>query len=73
MGGFSFLVRYLFSGVIFLYGKGNVLRIDSNLFSSPYFSFMGNLGNSKKFLDKSIIPECWPKANLKFKSVTIFF
>ena len=44
-GGFSLISRYLSSGVIFLYGKGNVERIDLNLFNSPYFSLIGNLGN----------------------------
>ena len=47
--------------------------MDLNLFKSPYFSFIGNLGNSRKSLLESITPECWPKANLKFRSVTIFF
>ena len=47
--------------------------MDLNLFNSPYFSFIGNLGNSRKSLLESITPECCPKANSKFKSVTIFF
>ena len=64
---------YRFSGVIFSKGKGKVWIIDLNLFNSPYFSFIGNLGNSRKFLLGSITPECCPKANLKFNSVTIFF
>ena len=41
--------------------------IDLNLFNSPYFSFIGNLGSSRKSLVGSITPECCPKAKLKFK------
>ena len=36
-----------------------------NLFKSPYFSLIGNLGSSKKSFVLSITPECWPKAYLK--------
>ena len=41
--------------------NGNVFKIVLNLFTSPYFSFIGNLGNSNLFLVLSITPECWPK------------
>ena len=56
---------YLFSGITFLYSKGNKSILNSNLFKSPYFSLIGNLGNSYGFLLTSITPECWPKPYLK--------
>ena len=37
---------------------GNNLIKNSNLFKSPYFSFIGNLGNSNLSLLTSITPEC---------------
>jgi len=56
------LVINLSSGSIFLYCSGNNLTRNSNLFKSPYFSLIGNLGNSSLSLLKSITPECCPKA-----------
>ena len=57
-GGLLLLFIYLFFGVILLYGKGKVLRINLNLSNSPYFSFIGNLGSSRKSFVESITPEC---------------
>ncbi|SVB64052.1 uncharacterized protein METZ01_LOCUS216906 [marine metagenome] len=62
MGGLFVLVINLSSGSIFLYCRGNNLTKDSNLFKSPYFSLIGNLGNSNLSLLKSMTPECCPKA-----------
>ena len=39
------------------------VSIPVNLIISPYFSFIGNLGNSYLSLFKSIKPECWQNAN----------
>ena len=55
-----------------MYLKGRVLVIDLNLLISPYFSLMGNLGSSKKFLVSSITPECCPNAYLKPRDEIIF-
>ena len=43
-----------------------------NLFISPYFSCIGNLGCSKGFFVLSTTPECWPKAKTKLRFFTIF-
>ena len=45
-------------GDIFLYFKGSVFIKVENLLISPYFSFIGNLGNSHKSFVSSITPEC---------------
>ena len=37
---------YLSSGIILLYCKGNKSIKNANLFKSPYFSLIGNLGSS---------------------------
>ena len=52
--------------VIFYIQVENEFIIDLNLLISPYFSLIGNLGNSNLSLLISITPECCPKANLKF-------
>ena len=52
--------------------RGNNLTRDSNLFKSPYFSLIGNLGNSNLSLLKSITPECCPKAYLNFNLIYFF-
>ena len=63
-GGLFFACISLFLGFKFLNCKGKSLTKKSNLFKSPYFSFIGNLGNSNLSLLKSITPECWPNAYL---------
>ena len=47
VGGFLDCKRYLSSGIILLYLKGKVLIKVLNLFTSPYFSLIGNRGNSQ--------------------------
>ena len=71
-GGLLLLSIYLSIGNIALYLKGNVNSNFLNLSTFPYFSFIGNLGNSNKSFVSSATPECWPNAYLKFKSSTIF-
>ena len=44
--GGLFEVIYLSSGEIFLYCNGKRLIKKLNLFKSPYFSLIGNRGNS---------------------------
>ena len=57
-GGFSWLDNNFSSGVNFLYCIGKRLIKKLNLSKSPYFSLIGNLGNSNLSLFKSITPEC---------------
>ena len=66
------LINNFSSGINFLYCKGWSLIKNSNLFKSPYFSLIGNLGSSYWSLLLSITPECWPKENLKFLEIYFF-
>ena len=66
-GGFFDCTRYLSSGVMLSNFKGRVFIKVLNLFISPYFSLIGNLGNSNLSLVSSITPECCPKAYLNPK------
>ena len=62
-------VIYLSSGSKDLYWSGLRLIKNLNLSRSPYFSLIGNLGNSWGSLLISITPECWPKAKSKFLEI----
>ena len=70
-GGLLF-VKYFSNGFKALYSNGLRLIKNSNRFSSPYFSLIGNLGSSCWSLLTSITPECCPKENSKFLEIYSF-
>ena len=72
LGGLLLFVKYFSSGFKILYCNGLRLIKNSNLFRSPYFSLIGNLGSSWLSLLLSITPECWPKENSKFLEMYSF-
>ena len=57
-GGLLLDSKNLSFNVIKLYSSGFNLIRNSNLSKSPYFSLIGNLGNSYLSLFTSITPEC---------------